>query len=307
MRSALASTLLLVAISLAGAQAEASADASKAKSESSGSAATSTWGADWGNPSAWRTSLALGIGVASRGVDGTVSTQNLKIAGPFSSGQFVRNDLDDRSLAIDGIWIPLEARLMLPAFEGLPADPGFFFEGGYAFDLYKDKSAGLTGYELPDFATPGALPYLADQTIEQEQRWYAGVGMSFRLPIEMYAVRLGASLRYYEDKTILERRLIISTATPILPPNYEYVHQTNLIVRELAPGLVLDVDLDKRGPILIGIYVDARVAIALENPDNTLVVPGPFNPNPGTATYEYSSSDIRYEGSVGFRLTWAGL
>lgn len=305
MRSSSASSFRFIAratlvLSLVGGGVEAQA-------ESSAEPPASRWEADWSDPRAWGPSLGIGFGVSSRAVDGMTSVQDLNIVGGGTASDRY-TEYDERSIAIDGVVIPISARLMAPTFTGLPAKPRLFLDVGYVANLHKEKLAGAVGQEVVDFTTPGAKPFRAEEVVEQGQTWYAGIGANFLLPIELYVTRLGVSLRYYEDTVNIDRRLIISTDTT-QPPGYVYSDQVDLKVREIAPGITLDVDLDQRGPVLIGFYLDTHVAIALDNEQKSLTMPGPFpvgSLGAGTASYSYEGSDIRYTGTAGLRLTWVG-
>jgi len=292
MRSSRASHLPLIAMAVLLLSAGAMASSARA-ADPAGDGGWSDW-------RSWRPSIAIGAGISSRSTQGIVHAQDVDISP--GAAQSLHNLYDDRSTALDGAVFPIELSLMAPAFESLPADPRLFVSAGYVVNAFKSKVPGAAGFELVDWTTPGVFPIRIEQTLDQDSLWYVGLGAAFLLPVDRYETRLSASLRYSEDRITVDRRLLFST-TPQRDPNFTISDSKQLLIRELAPGVVLDVDLDQRGPFLMGVYVETHVAIALESQPQSLSIAAPLG---GTASFQFEPDDIRVMGSVGLRVTWVG-
>ena len=293
MRSSRASRLLWIAMAALLLSFGAMTSIARAGEAAAGDGGWSDW-------RSWRPSVAIGAGISSRSTNGVVHAQDVDISP--GAAQSLQNLYDERSTALDGAVFPIELSLMAPAFESLPADPRLFVSAGYVVNAFKSKVPGAAGFEVVDWTTPGVFPIRIEQTLDQDTIWYVGLGAAFLLPVDRYETRLSASLRYSEDRMTVDRRLLFST-TAARDPNFTITDSTQVLVREIAPGVVLDVDLDQRGPFLIGVYVETHVAIALDSQSESLSVDAPLG---GTAKFQFTPDDIRVMGTLGLRLSWVG-
>jgi hypothetical protein len=281
---------------------------------------TADSGSSWLDPSEYRISLGVSFGVAWRSIDGALdgvvwTRQN---SGPSSSHFKIDTSDTERwpnasaTRALAGMTIPLDIQILLPEFDSLPTKPRLFMEGGYIINLHKDQLAGNAGREPKDWGTADQTAAdiaigRVEQLVQQRNSWFVGGGAAFRLPIDAYETRLGVSVRYHQDLVRVTRRMQFGSVGDVTDV-FEQSSSLNHVIREVAPGVSLEVDLDQRGPILIGVYLNTFFGIPIDDEPLTTTIVSEFSERePGDQMDYYLSTDsIRYSGSIGLRFTWVG-
>ena len=254
-------------------------------------------GIDWDR---WTPSIWSGVGITSRGVDSSLAG----VLGTSVGGGNPRIFRGSGGDALQGMSVPLGGRLLMPPIESLPGSPRLLLHGGYVFPTRDWQRTVESGSKPSDWWRAGVTPVYAQQEARSQGRWFVGAGAAFRLPIERYEVRLTLTVNYSEERLDIRSMTMDTRDSPITEAPSLRVNSAGAErrLRELGPGLGLDVELARRMGLALGFFAETQVGIALDDEVIRQVVAGPRG---GAVAFRFDDG-IYVDGRLGLRLSWVG-
>ena len=213
---------------------------------------------------------------------------------------------ESKSFTIASAVVPIGLELKGPVLPNLPGGGRLFFQGGFGFPQKSIKEyavvrGGKRGDPLRDILKVTELATYT--TGESKGLWWAGAGLAFTVPFGEYDITVKPSMNYYGDilkHTVTHfekiREFPIETVNPItggVLKRFRTVHRDTTTFHAVAPGLGFDVELGRRGPIAVGVYINALVALFLS--DRAISFSQISQPIPGRPTLGIPNSALLSE------------
>ncbi len=262
--------------------------------------------ADWSDIRSYTPALALGIGVTFDQAEGMVGG-DIK---SFAVGTTFDTD-NSQDNGYSGGAIDVNFRLMLPEFE-IPTRPRLFVVIDYTARLQKNTLWAEWG-SLPNLwpTEIDTAAYHTDVSGTPGYRMRAALGASFNIPNDYYPIRFTTSLGYATSKTEMEFSdwMLVSTRKDAVVRLQRTTY--DFITHDIAPGIGLDVEIDRVNQISWGFFAEFYAAIPLntvEQSEDRVVysqtAAGALVPR-GVAEY-YAKQGASFQAFVGLRLSWVG-
>jgi len=292
----------------------------------------------------WVPSVAITSGVVAQGASASVSTAVIKIPSwdPFVPGTSCPDPIpsptcpmiveeagrpSDRGNSI--LFAPFvggQIELMTPGIQALIGRPRGFFQVGFDVSFGVEYDTALEG-DLGDMGDDIRRPIFIPTVIEGQGSetalsirspiFTAGAGIAFTAEIWGRRVRLKPSFQWMRQEVEMSGR----TNVPILlsydgsnDSVYQMVYlkaDKTLVWHGIGPGLELEVDAVRTGPITVSLafYVNAYYLLGNKDIEMTATeelqafptVP-PLPPQPISSTYTYEQKDWSFRGGVALRF-----
>ena len=233
--------------------------------------------------------------------------------------------------------IPFGVTFLSPAIRDFPGKPRAFFQAGYGFPQGGDTELATvnsaprlnrTGTSLLPLEAKDVNVFVFSKPVGF---WWAGVGTSFSVPMGEYDVEIKPSINYLGET--IKSEVIVEEHIPRLGDPAEalpdpvtgiigqtFYHTSNVskdVYHGIAPGLGLNIELGRRGPVAIGLYADSLFGIFFE--ERTASFSSVSKPIPAHPTAVGREFDVPGRGEVrlrfdrytivahaGLRFSWVG-
>jgi len=267
---------------------DAGADAEEAETPKRKRRNPSDW-TDWRN---YEPSIGGGFGVtfdhADSTINGITKYENSQIFKPCffdpdpDNAIFLPN-CEANSGSFDGFFsggaFYVDGRVMLPEFD-VASKPRLFASVAFVAQNQDEKPLANSGFprsiwfEAADAfggETGGVFqpPFLRlEQTIDPKSLLFAGIGSSFLLPVEAYAIRLNVSFNYYRSQATIGAFYDLASGprSPFLgTPDFDQTItvKSEMITQGIAPGGGVDIEIGRVGWASLGLFGNVLVGIPL--------------------------------------------
>ncbi|MFP6563083.1 MAG: hypothetical protein VCC68_01220 [Myxococcota bacterium] len=286
----------------------------------------------------WVPSVAITSGVVAQGAGASVSTADITIPtwdpfvcppSPCPVNVTQPGRPSDRGNSI--LFAPFvggQIELMTPGIQALIGRPRGFFQVGFDVSFGVEYDTALEG-DLGDLGDDLRRPIFIPTVIEGQGSetalsilspiFTAGAGIAFTAEIWGRRVRLKPSFQWMRQQVEMSGR----TNVPILlsydgsnDSVYQMVYlkaDKTLVWHGIGPGLELEVDAVRTGPITVSLafYVNAYYLLGNKDIEMTATdMIGPFptakpplpNMQPISSTYTYEQKDWSFRGGVALRF-----
>jgi hypothetical protein len=278
----------------------------------------------------WIPSFAVGGGIYSREVDGTIEGifdannppsetpgQIQCRANPDSPLPSTCDVFTKGSEAVDGFSLQLQGGLLGPAWEDGPWRPRPFIQGGYGYP-FKKRRVTSEGQKASDFDTNQSEPDIRLELIGKPQHfWWLGGGVAFQLPVEAYPTWFKLGVNYIEDKVDAVGK-ISQTVDAVIGeggrqrPIIEVTEASKgLRLSNVGPSFGLETMIARWGPVAMGFSADFFVGFPFGATKKRFQVDGPGLvgndlQSSGTGTFKYDSDSPWFFGNTAIRIMWIG-
>lgn len=240
--------------------------------------------ADWGDWRNYQPSVILGFGItwdqADSSLDGVTRWSPAFVANciqPYGIG--TGQNCVASSDSFDGWYaggaLNTGGRVRLPELD-LPGHPRAFINASVVIQRQDEKALASSGVPTSNWLSSsdllgggGQQKFLRlEQTIDPQTLLFLGLGAEFLLPIDLYNVRLNASVNYFRTKASVGARydfLDAATEEDSSFGSLDEFSSRDLITHGIAPGVGLDVDIGETEHLEFGFYADTFVGFPLSD------------------------------------------
>ena len=250
-----------------------------------------------------RFAIALGIAGIGQGAEAQVRAETTRFErfpprgqppGPLFQpfGDEAERDLMKGAISISALAAG-------PTLKALPGKPRLTFDAGLYLPL--DGRATIASAEPFDSPTEVRDPIIYVDA-RFHWRWYAGLGLEFRFPVDDWVFVVRPSVDYVGQAITV--RAIFDEEVPPLPPQLitQKAHDS-LIHHGFGARLAIEAEMDAAGPLIPTLYAEVQSAYLYGDFRGSFDIPG----DAWLTSYDYKFARVAATGSAGFRLKWRGF
>ena len=253
-----------------------------------------------------RFAIAIGIAGIGHGASATVQAENTTLRSdggrppiigpayrPFGGGS-------ERDL-IKGA-LHASALLAGPTLEAIPGAPRLVFDSGLFAPI--DGRATISSAEAAE-SSPRVRDPVAFVDARFHWRWYAGIGLEFRRPLDGWDFVVRPSIDYVGQaltvRGIFDEDVDLGSSNG----NVLILHKAHDSLVHHGPGarLTLEAEMQTLGPFVPALYLEIQGAYLFGDFDGSLDITAVE----WRASYDYEFERIVANGAAGFRLKWRGF
>jgi hypothetical protein len=260
----------------------------------------------WSDWRSYTPSIAMGFGATIENTTSTAAGEAWIQNPPQSPNQrHVFSVASDAGLK--GVSIQARVRLLAPQLD-FPSRPRLFVHAGYTAQIQEPSTLAEYGSPATFWANSGNLPMRIAQIVDPTQRAHAGLGASFLLPLDSYPTRLNLHVNYAISHVEIVNEVWCQCAVTNPTGGYDYPTARggttqSLTTHEIAPGVGIDVDIDRLGPVIVGFFADFMLGIPFAGESIADV----NAPPPGVRIDYLFERELSYDVALGLRLSWGEL
>jgi len=208
--------------------------------------------------------------------------------------------------------------VMSPAWQSLPGRPRAFSRFDVSVTFGPEYNIPTIG-DRPGPPTRGsALGALTESTIlgqggraaasVEPLLLMAGAGAAFTLDAWDHALRIKPSLEYIREQVevrgVVRRSVVVDHLDSATLDKFRHVNlsaRATHVYHGLGPGLELELDTRRAGPVVLSLYLGAKAWAFLNNDKQTLVA---ANADNEYAVFQFLKNRWAFSGNFGLRFRW---